>query len=125
MDINMTREIHTPGYDGEDRRADPAWHNNKNYFLSIIFLIIGNIGATIWWASSITSDVEVLKAKPDLLERVIRLETSVELHNKYFDKFTISLDNLNKSIIRVDKELERRKTTFEQALREQSRKKPR
>jgi len=118
----MTNEIHTPNYEGTDRRADPVWHNNKNYFLSIIFLIISNIGATIWWASSINSDVEILKSKPDLLERVIRLETSVELHNKYFDKFTISLDNLNSSIIRVDKELERRKTTFEQAVRDQLRK---
>jgi hypothetical protein len=65
----MDKEIHTGNYDGLERRhAEPAeWHNNKNYLISIIFLLISNIGATIWWASSINSDVEVLKAKPDLL----------------------------------------------------------
>ncbi len=118
----MTKGVHTQDYDGVDRRVDIAWHNNKNYFLSIIFLIIGNIGATIWWASSMNSDVEVLKAKPDLLERVIKLETTVSLHNKYFDKLHATLNEVNGSVSRIDKELARRRTVFERAERDQGNK---
>lgn len=117
----MTDNVHTGNYDGLDRRIPaPEWHTNKNYFLSIIFLCVTNIGSTIWWASGINSDVEQLKARPDLTERVIQLETTMEVHNKYFNKLDITLDSLNKTISRIDREQARRKSIVDRAENAQS-----
>lgn len=117
------QEIHTGQYEGMDRRSDnPEWHTNKNYLLSIIFLLISNIGATIWWASSINSDVEVLKARPNLLVRVIKLETTISLQNKYFNRLDITLENMNRTITRIDREQARRKSIVDRAEKDQGRK---
>ena len=110
----MVNEVHTDTYEGPDRRSEsPEWHTNKNYLLSIIFLTLSNIGATIWWASGINHDVQALKDRPDLTERVIKLEATVELHNQYFRKLTKTLDDLNEVVRKIDKEQARRKYIFD------------
>lgn len=111
---NQQREIHTRGYDGVDRREENSeWHANKNYQLSIIFLLISNISATVWWAGNINSDVEQLKSQPVLTERIVKLETTVELHNQYFSRLNETLMIVNKTVNRIDKEQSRIGGTLE------------
>lgn len=114
-------KVHTGNYDGLDRRVPaPEWHTSKNYFLSIIFLLVTNIGSTIWWAGGINSDVEQLKARPDLTERVIQLETTVTVHNKYFNRLDITLTSLDKTMSRIDREQARRKSIVDRVEKTQS-----
>jgi len=115
------REVHTGNYNGLDRRI-PAqeWHTNKNYFLSIIFLIIANIGSTVWWAGGINSDVRQLKERPDLTERVVQLETTIALNEKYFNEFRRTLESMNTTITRIDREQARRKSIVDRAEKNQS-----
>ncbi len=97
------------GYKGEERRNHTEWHLNKSVSLSVIVLLVVNIATSAWWASGLTSDIEVLQDKPDLTERVIRLEAKAEEHSRILMKMNNTLDNIDRTIMNVSNELARRK----------------
>ena len=38
-----------------------AWHLDRNVTIALIVAILGNAGATVWWASSISSAISELR----------------------------------------------------------------
>ena len=84
------------------------WHLNKNVSISIIVLLCINIGSTIWWASALNTDVQTLKNRPDLTERVIRLEARSDEHGRLLQKIDMTLDKLNTTINVIAKEQAKR-----------------
>ncbi len=91
------------------------WHLTKALSISIITLLITNIGATIWFLSSMNSDVAALKARPDLLERVIKLEGRSDEYGRIITKIDNTLDKFNVTLSNVSNELARR-TPFADAV---------
>ncbi len=99
----------TQKYDGQERREHLDWHLNKSISMSVIILLIANLSISVWWLSGLNKDIEVLKAKPDLLERVIRLEARSNEQGRIIKKMDQTLDNINTTILQVSNELSRRK----------------
>ena len=95
-------------YDGPERRKNVDWHLNKSVSLSVIILLLANIGMSIWWLAGLDNDVEALKAKPDLLERVIRLEAKSDEYQRIFQRLELTLDRIDKTLKEVSDEQKRR-----------------
>ncbi len=91
------------------------WHQTKGLSLTIITLLLANIISTVWWAATLTKDVDTIKGKTPLLERVIRLETITEIQYKYLNRLNATLDKVNTNMDRIDREQSRRSTTVKKA----------
>jgi len=119
--IDKQKEVHSNGYDGPERRDHVDWHLNRGVSLTIILLLLGNIATSIWWASSINSDITSLRPLPAeisvMKERLVKLETTVDTHNRYFNKLNTTLDNFNTTIDRIDREQARRRSLIDQVER--------
>jgi hypothetical protein len=104
-------------YDGQDRRTHVDWHLNRSVSLTIIILLLGNITTSIWWASSINSDVGNLSNVPmeitELRERMVRLETTTEAHTIFLNKLNETLENFNDTLNRMDRVQSKRAIIFE------------
>ncbi len=90
----------------EERRVD--WHQTKGLSITIIVLLVTNIISTVWWAATLTNDVDTIKQMPPLVERVIRLEAVTEVHNRYLNSLNSTLDRVNANMSRIDREQARR-----------------
>lgn len=77
------------------------WHLDKNVSLSVIVLLIINLATTAWWAATLTGDVDSLKARPDLTERVIRLEAVNEEQRRVMNHVADVLGRLDTTIDRI------------------------
>lgn len=108
----MTREVHTDEYDGPDRRSN-EWHLDKKVSISVIGLLIVNICSSIWWAATLTSEVDELKRRPELSERVIRLEATVDEHSRVLNKLTAVLDKLDVTIDKIATEQAKRSSRID------------
>ena len=103
-----------PEYEGTERREDIDWHQTKGLSLSIIALLLVNIVSTVWWAATLTNDVEQLKNNanirviPKLTERVIRLEAIKDETNRILGKLVTSIDKLDSTVDRIDREQAKR-----------------
>jgi len=95
-------------YEGEERRVRTDWHQTKNVSITIIVLLLTNIVSTVWWAATLTGDVDRIMKKPELVERVIRLEAITEAHNLYLSRLSHTLDKVDANMDRIDKEQARR-----------------
>lgn len=102
----------------EDRREN-EWHTSRTTSYSIIFLLLTNIGATIWWASELNADVKSLKNVPDqvsnLEQRVITLEVQNSQAVKVLEEFKRVLEKLDQTIENVAKEQSRRTPVIKKA----------
>ena len=85
-----------------ERRQD--WHQTKGLSVTIIVLLITNIISTVWWAATLTNDVESIKGKPNLVERVIRLEAVTEAHTEYLDRLSEVLNKVDSNMTRIDRD---------------------
>ena len=94
----------TEDYHGRERRRDIEWHQTKGISITIILLLLTNIVSTVWWAASLTNDVDSIKARPKLTERVIRLEAVTEANSKYLNRLSRVLDKLETTVSRIDRE---------------------
>ena len=97
----------------QDRRQE--WHQTRGLAISIILLLITNIISSIWWAASLTKDVEQLRSLPDLSERVIRLEAVSEAQTLYLTRLGSTLDKINTNMDRIDREQARRTSIVKRA----------
>ena len=101
-----SKKVHTSQYDGMDRRdtVDTIdWHQTKGLSLSIIILLVVNIVSTVWWAATLTNDVTQIKARPDLTERVIKLEAVSDEYKTILGRINYTLNNMNSTISRIDR----------------------
>lgn len=89
-----------------ERRID--WHQTKGLSVTIIVLLLTNIISTVWWAATLTNDVDRIKDRPDLNERVIRLEAIQEANGQYLVRMATALSNMTETIKRIDREQARR-----------------
>ena len=85
-------------YNGEERRTHVDWHLSKSVSMSVILLLLGNISTSLWWASGLNSDVNNLKSRPDLTERVIKLEAKVGEYGRVLNKFEKTLDKFDNTL---------------------------
>ncbi len=99
----------------EERRVD--WHQTKGLSITIIVLLLTNIVSTVWWAATLTKDVDIIKSSPPLVERVIRLETIADIQYRYLNRLNATLDKVNANMERIDREQARRSTTVKKAER--------
>ena len=97
--------------------SDLSWHQTKSITITIITLLITNIVSSVWWAASITTDVDALKTRPDLLERVIRVETIAEQNTRYYNRLSLILDKVNANMDRIDREQVLRASTIKRVER--------
>jgi len=84
------------------------WHLDKKVSLSIICLLIINIATTAWYLSAAYADIQSLKAKPDLLPRVIKLESRVDEYGRILSRIDTTLDRINTTLYEVSKEQAKR-----------------
>ena len=96
--------IMSDAFEGNDRRVNPEWHQDKRISIATIFLLLVNLGSTIWWAADLTHDVDSIMNRPDLTERVIRIEATVEAHNRYLGRLSTVLDKMETTVARIDRE---------------------
>lgn len=89
------------------------WHLDKRVPLTIIGLLVANIFATGWGAATLTADVQTLKARPYLAERVIRLEAITEEHSRYLTRLSLVMDRVSATMDVVAKEQARRAGAIE------------
>lgn len=92
----------------ETELSKEVWHKTKGISISIIALLLINIISTVWWAATLTSDVSQLKERPNLTERVIRLETLTEVYQSGFNRTIALIDKLEQKVSRIDRELAKR-----------------
>jgi hypothetical protein len=64
------------------REDDKHWHLDRKVPLALIFAILGQTAAGIWWASTISSRVDYaerrLEAMAPQADRVTRVEVKIE-----------------------------------------------
>jgi len=94
-------------YEGEDRRS-PDWHLNKKVSVSIIILLLGQIFMFGWFMSGLSNDVETLKRRPDLTERVIKLEALSGEQGRIIQRMDETLNKFDTTLTRIDKEQAKR-----------------
>jgi len=97
----------TKKYEGPERR-EHDWHLNKNVSVTIIFLLFVNLGSGVWFLSGLSGDVRALKQRPDLTERVIKLEAITNEQGRLLQKLDSTLTRFNNTITRIDKEQAKR-----------------
>lgn len=102
-------------YTGDERRKVLDWHQTKPTAYTIIVLLSANILSSIWWAATITSDVENLKKRPDVLERVIRNEARLDEQSQIIIKITATLDHVADTMNKIALEQARRTEVIENA----------
>jgi hypothetical protein len=61
---------------------DTRWHLDKRVPLALLFAILVQTGAALWWAAGVNARVEqlerqVISAAPNV-ERIVRLETKMD-----------------------------------------------
>ena len=97
-----------------ERRID--WHQTKGLSLSIIMLLIVNIVSTVWWAATLTNDVNQGKDNdnrvslivPKLTERIIRLEAVTSEYQRILTRVVATLDKMDNTVNRIDREQAKR-----------------
>lgn len=104
-------------YQGPERRSisfmEKEWHQTKAAAISIIGLLLVQIGTSIWWASGIDADVRTLKERPELTERVIKLEALTSEHGRMLNRFNDTLDKLDSTMEKFGTEQSRRLSTIQ------------
>ena len=84
------------------------WHLDKKVSMGIIASMIIQASVLAWSAGKLYSDVEILKARPDLTERVIRVEAKTDEHGRILQKLDDTLDRINITLGEVAKEQAKR-----------------
>lgn len=84
------------------------WHLEKKVTLGIIFLLVANITSSVWWAATLTNDVQAIKQRPNLEERVIRLEAVTDEHSRVLQRVSIVMDRLDGTLNKIASEQARR-----------------
>lgn len=92
------------------------WHQTKGLSLSIIILLVINIVSTVWWAATLTNDVNQAKDNdskvsllvPKLTERIIRLEAVTSEYQRILTRVVATLDKMDNTVDRIDREQAKR-----------------
>lgn len=92
------------------------WHLEKKVTLGIIFLLVANITSSVWWAATLTNDVQELKERPNLTERVIRLEAVSEEHGRILQRVSVVIDKLDATLDKVAAEQSRSRVVLEHIM---------
>ena len=100
-------------WDGPDRRTVNEWHLNKGVTVSVVALLVVNIASSIFWAATLTADVDTLKQRPNLTERVVKLESLTGEHGRLLSRIDLTLDKLDTTLDRVATEQIRRASIIE------------
>jgi len=96
----------------EEEQQKQDWHLQKNFAMSIIFLLITQTASGIWWAASITSEVDNLKSG-DIVERVIKLESRLDEQGRILIRLDTTLNKLDATIAKVNDTVTRRESTID------------
>lgn len=88
--------------------------------MSVIVLLILNISATSWQAATLVNDVNNLKSRPDMTERVIRLEAVTDEHKRVLTDLSMVLTRIDGTIDRIAAEQNRRTGTIEWLKRQRN-----
>jgi len=100
----------------ETELSKEVWHKTKGISITVIVLLTVNIISTVWWAATLTGDVNTLKdtAKeysiivPELTERLIRLETVTSVYHNGLDRIVGIIDKLEQRVYKIDREQSKR-----------------
>ena len=85
-----------------------SWHNTKGLSISIILLLLINVVSTVWWAATLTSDVQEVSEEARLIsfnrERIIRIEAKQELYDSVLSRLNNTIDKVITTVDRIDRE---------------------
>lgn len=95
------------------------WHQTKSVSITIIILLLTNIVTTVWWAATLTRDVDTLKGRPNLEERVILLEASSLEKSKWIAKIDSTLDQTTRALESLAREQIVTQTILKEMIRKQ------
>lgn len=79
------------------RQDDGNWHWDKNVPIALIFAILVQTGALIWWASSISERVTVLE----------RDRTATAPQGERLTRVEVKLENVQTGVDRIERLLRR------------------
>lgn len=103
------------------------WHLDKKVSLAMVGGLIVNLMVStygvVWNQAKQDSRIQQLELRPDLTERVIRLEILVAGQNTILTKMEGTLSRLDNTISRIDREQARRKSIIDNAEKHFSTKK--
>jgi len=88
------------------------WHLTQKFSIGVLLLLVSNIGTTIWWAAKLDTTVTNMGEIPARIttveEKIIAIETENKLKNGLLGEFTQTLNALDNTISRIDREQARR-----------------
>lgn len=91
------------------------WHLSKSLTLTVIVVLLTNTIGSVWWAASLSKQVEINAQRPQLLERVIRLEAVTDEYRNVLTRFIGILDKMDNTVNRIDREQARRLSIIKNA----------
>lgn len=100
----------------ETELSKEVWHKTKGISITVILLLVINIVSTVWWAATLTSDVQGLKNRgeqysiviPELTERIIVLEAVTSEYQNVLTRLVAILDKVEDNINKIDREQAKR-----------------
>lgn len=107
--------IVTDRYEGPDRREKLDWHLTKSVSVSMLIGILANIIIVVALFVRMQADVDTIKERPDLTERVIKLEALTSEYGRILTRLDTTIDNVNSTLERVAVEQAKRSNVIEQA----------
>lgn len=105
----------TDRYEGPDRREKLDWHLTKSVSVSMLIGILANIIIVVALFVRMQADVDTIKERPDLTERVIKLEALTSEYGRILTRLDTTIDNVNSTLERVAVEQAKRSNVIEQA----------
>ena len=91
------------------------WHLSKSLTITVISVLLANTIGSVWWAASLTKQVEINAERPILLERVIRLEAVTDEYRHILTRFINVMDKMDNTVTRIDREQARRLSIIKNA----------
>lgn len=92
-------------YTGPERR-EGSWHLDKKVTITLILLLLGQIGSTIWWAADLShATKENSKATIAISNRIAEIESRERESSKLVERMVrveTMLENLQSTANRID-----------------------
>lgn len=74
------------------------WHLDKKFSIIIIISMLTQAGSVVWYGSKADSRIATLELRPDLTERMIKVEFTQSEHGRLLGKIYESLKEIKLSV---------------------------
>lgn len=93
------------------------WSLDKRVPIAVVLAIVGQTFGAIWWASSVTSRIEILeRARLELMSGANEKERRIQVLERAVDVMQNRTENIEKTTERIEKKLDKLSMNYPEKL---------